>query len=88
MAGVALWDLHMGLTQGLLSAMVAAAAPAVLPGAAFGIFNLISGPMLLVASTSAGLLWDWFGASATFYADATVTAVGLAGMALIEFPKR
>jgi MFS family permease len=88
MAGVALWGLHMGLTQGLLSAMVAAAAPAALRGSAFGIFNLISGLMLLVASTIAGLLWDWFGASATFFAGAMVTAVGLAGMALTEFPKR
>jgi hypothetical protein len=44
--------------------------------------------MLLVASTIAGLLWDWFGASATFYTGAIVTAAGLAGVALTEFPKR
>jgi MFS family permease len=88
MAGVALWGLHMGLTQGLLSVMVAAAAPAALRGSAFGIFNLISGFMLLVASTVAGLLWDWFGASATFYAGAIVTAVGLTGMALTEFSRK
>jgi MFS family permease len=88
MAGAALWGLHVGLTQGLLSAMVAAAAPAALRGSAFGIFNLISGLMLLVASTIAGLLWDWFGASATFYTGAIVTAAGLAGVALTEFPKR
>ena len=88
MAGVALWGLHMGLTQGLLSAMVAAAAPAALRGSAFGIFNLISGLMLLVASTIAGLLWDWFGASATFYAGAIITTVGLAGMALTEVSRK
>jgi MFS family permease len=88
MAGVALWGLHMGLTQGLLSAMVAAAAPAALRGSAFGIFNLISGLMLLVASTIAGLLWDWFGASATFYAGAIITTIGLGGMALTEFSRR
>jgi MFS family permease len=88
MAGVALWGLHMGLTQGLLSAMVAAAAPAALRGSAFGIFNLISGLMLLVANTIAGLLWDWFGASATFYAGAIVTTVGLGGMALTEFSRK
>ena len=87
MAGVALWGLHMGLTQGLLSAMVAAAAPAALRGSAFGIFNLISGLMLLVANTIAGLLWDWFGASATFYAGAIITTVGLAGMALTELSR-
>jgi MFS family permease len=88
MAGVALWGLHMGLTQGLLSAMVASAAPAALRGSAFGIFNLISGLMLLVAGTIAGLLWDWFGASATFYAGAIITTVGLAGMALTEFYRK
>jgi len=88
MAGVALWGLHMGLTQGLLSAMVAPAAPAALRGSAFGIFNLISGLMLLVASTIVRLLWDWFGASATFYAGAIITTVGLAGMALTEFSRK
>lgn len=77
----------MGLTQGLLSAMVAAAAPAALRGSAFGIFNLISGLMLFMASTIAGLLWDGFGASATFYAGAIITTVGLAGMALAEFSR-
>jgi MFS family permease len=58
-----------------------------LRGSAFGIFNLISGIMLLVASTIAGLLWEWCGASATFYAGAIVTTVGLGGMALTEFSK-
>jgi MFS family permease len=88
MAGVALWGLHMGLTQGLLSAMLAGAAPPALRGSAFGIFNLISGIMLLVASTIAGLLWDWYGASATFYAGAIVTTIGFAGMALTEFSRK
>ena len=88
MAEVALWGLHMGLTQGLLSAMLAGAAPPALRGSAFGIFNLISGIMLLVASTIAGLLWDWYGASATFYAGAIVTTIGFAGMALTEFSRK
>ena len=38
--GIALWGLHMGFTQGLLSAMVADTAPAELRGTAFGVFNL------------------------------------------------
>jgi hypothetical protein len=42
-AGVALWGLHMGLTQGLLAAMVARTAPPELRGTAFGVFNLASG---------------------------------------------
>lgn len=71
LAGVALWGLHMGITQGLLAAMVADAAPADLRGTAFGFFNLVSGLTLLVASVVAGLLWDSFGAASTFVAGAS-----------------
>jgi predicted MFS family arabinose efflux permease len=70
MLGVAIWGLHLGMTQGLLAAMVAQAAPADLRGTAFGAFNLVSGLALLVASVVAGLLWDSFGAAATFLAGA------------------
>ncbi len=66
--GVALWGLHMGMTQGLLAAMVAGTAPSALLGTAFGVFNLASGVALLVASASAGWLWDRFGAEFTFIA--------------------
>ncbi|WP_181196666.1 MFS transporter [Paraburkholderia sp. BL25I1N1] len=68
--GVALWGLHMGLTQGLLATMVAQSAPPELKGTAFGFFNLMSGLAMLVASVVAGQLWDRFGASTTFYAGA------------------
>ena len=76
-AGVALWGLHMGLTQGLLSAMVADSAPADLRGTAFGIFSLASGIVLLIASVLAGVLWDVAGSQATFMAGAAFTAVAL-----------
>jgi len=66
--GVALWGLHMGITQGLLATMVADTAPADRRGTAFGFFNLLSGLTMLVASALAGLLWDQLGASFTFYA--------------------
>jgi MFS family permease len=79
MAGAALWGLHMGLTQGLLSAVVAATAPGELRGTAFGIFNLASGIALLVASTVAGWLWDAYGPAFTFYAGAAFTAVAALG---------
>jgi len=74
-AGAALWGLHMGLTQGLLSALVAAAAPADLRGTAFGVFNLVCGVALLVASVLAGWLWDAFGPGFTFYAGAGFTLI-------------
>jgi MFS family permease len=66
--GVALWGLHMGLTQGLLATMVAHTASAHLRGTAFGFFNLLSGIVTLVSSVIAGALWDRLGAAATFYA--------------------
>jgi MFS family permease len=68
--GVALWGLHMGLTQGLLATMVAQVAPPELKGTAFGFFNVTSGLATLVASLVAGELWDRFGAGTTFYAGA------------------
>ena len=63
--GVALWGLHMGFTQGVLAALVADTAPADLRGTAFGVFNLVSGIALLVASIVAGALWDGSGRQAT-----------------------
>jgi len=78
--GAALWGLHMGLTQGLLAALVAGAAPADLRGSAFGVFNLASGIALLVASALAGWLWDAYGPRFTFYAGALFTAVALLGL--------
>lgn len=76
--GVGLWGLHMGLTQGLLSAMVADAAPAELRGTAFGLFNLAGGAAMLAASCLAGLLWAKAGAAATFYAGALFSIAALA----------
>lgn len=82
LVGVALWGVHMGMTQGLLATMVADTAPADLRGTAFGLFNLVSGVALLIASTVAGLLWDQLGASFTFYAGAGFCVIAL--MALVR----
>ncbi len=79
-AGVALWGLHMGMTQGLLAAMVADTAPADQRGTAFGFFNLASGVALLLASALAGLMWDRVGPQATFGAGAGFALLALAGL--------
>ncbi|HIE7067569.1 TPA: MFS transporter [Serratia marcescens] len=86
--GVALWGVHMGMTQGLLAAMVAHTAPAHLRGTAFGMFNLISGVALLLASLGAGTLWELFGSASTFYAGAIICVVTLLGMKLAPFGER
>jgi len=80
-AGIALWGLHMALTQGLLAAMVADTSPSALRGTAFGVFNLASGIALLVASALAGALWDRLGAPSTFVAGAVLAAATLAALA-------
>ena len=79
-AGIVLWGLHMGLTQGLLSTLVADAAPADLRGTAFGFFHLVSGIAMLLASVIAGVLWDAYGPAWTFYAGAAFTALALLGL--------
>jgi MFS family permease len=75
--GVALWGVHMGITQGLLATMVADVAPADLRGTAYGMFNLVSGLAMLLASVVAGLLWDHYGAPAPFMAGAAFSVVAL-----------
>jgi MFS family permease len=82
--GVTLWGLHMGLTQGLLSTLVADTAPTELRGTAFGIFSLVSGVVLLIASTLAGILWDVAGSQATFMAGAGFAALALLLMPLVQ----
>jgi MFS family permease len=78
--GVALWGMHMGITQGLLATMVADTAPEDLRGTAYGLFNLVSGIAMLVASGLAGWLWDQFGAASTFLAGAVFAAITLLGL--------
>ena len=78
--GSMLWGLHMGATQGLLSTVVAAAAPADLRGTAFGVFNLVTGGTLLLASVLAGFLWTAYGPAATFLAGAVFSTVALIGL--------
>ena len=77
MAGVVLWGLHMGLTQGLLAALVTDTTPSPLRGTAFGVFNLASGIGMPIASFLAGWLWDQYGPQSTFYAGAGFTTVAL-----------
>ncbi|MDE5454484.1 MFS transporter [Bradyrhizobium sp. CSA112] len=82
--GVVLWGLHMGLTQGLLAALVADTAPAELRGTAYGFFNLLGGLAMLAASIIAGALWDITGPQGTFLAGAGFALVALAGLLMVH----
>ena len=82
LAGVALWGIHMGMTQGLLATMVADTAPSDLRGTAYGVFNLMSGLAMLLASGIAGWLWDEYGAATTFLYGAAFAGVALLGLVI------
>ncbi len=83
LVGTALWGLHMGLSQGLLAAMVADRTPPELRGTGFGLFNLAGGAAALIASALAGLLWQRLGAAATFEAGAGFAGVALVGLVVL-----
>lgn len=80
LAGAALWGLYLAGTQGLLSKLVADSAPPELRGTAFGIFNLVSGVSLLLASVIAGGLWTTLGPSATFFVGAALAVIAAIGL--------
>jgi MFS family permease len=79
--GVGLWGLYLGFSQGLLSALVADTAPEDLRGTAFGLFNLVTGAALLIASIVAGWLWYDFGPTATFSTGAVLSGLAMLIMA-------
>ncbi len=83
-AGVVFWGLHMGFTQGLFAALVADAAPPELRGTGFGMFNLVTGVGLLLASFIAGILWDMVGPQGTFLVGATFAFLALIGLTLLR----
>ena len=86
--GAALWGLQMGVTQGLLSAAVADAAPEQVRGTAFGILDLAVGLATFIASAGAGLLWTLGGPAGSFVAGAALAAVVIVILLLQPMSKR
>lgn len=86
LAGAALWGLHMAFTQGLLSKLVADTVPPRLRGTGFGVFNLVGGVALLLASVIAGALWSVIGPAATFLAGAAFAAIAAIGLLALRRP--
>jgi len=85
-AGTVLWGLHMGLTEGLVAALVADHAPPGLRGTAFGMLHFVRGVLLVVASALAGALWTWSGAAQTFAAGAVFAALTIFMLRLMPAP--
>ena len=86
-AGIVLWGLHMAATQGLFAKLIVDRSPAALRGSAFGLFNLVTGLMLLVASVLAGMIWDASGSGATFLTGAAIALLALLGLWLLVAPE-
>lgn len=78
--GTALWGLHMGFTQGLFNTLIADNAPDALRGTAFGMYHLLTGVALLLASVIAGALWDAVGFQGTFAFGAVLASLTAAGL--------
>ena len=88
MVGIGLWGLHMGLSQGLISTLIADTTPDAWRGTAFGTFNFISGFVLLAASALAGYLWGIYGPEGTFLAGAAFTSLAFAGLIVTQVRKK
>lgn len=82
--GAGLWGLHLGMTQGLLAAMIADTTPAAWRGTGFGVFSLISGIALLIASVGAGALWDLHGSQTTFLAGGLFALLSVCSLPLLK----
>ena len=74
-AYAALRGLQMGITQGLLGALIADIAPDRLRGTAFGLYDFANGIGTLLASSAAGFLWMTGGPSLTFGFSACIATV-------------
>jgi len=85
-AGTVLWGLHLGLTEGLIAALVADHAPADLRGTAFGMLHFVRGVLLVIASTLAGALWTWSGPAQAFLAGAVFAALTIFMLRLMPAP--
>ncbi|TCV71366.1 MFS transporter [Neorhizobium sp. S3-V5DH] len=83
-AGIVLWGLHMGFSQGILSTLIADSAPQNLKGTAFGVFNLATGLTVILGNVAAGLLWETWGSASTFLAGAVVALASLAAVPLLS----
>lgn len=76
--GIALFGMHLGCTQGLFAALITDVTSAPIRGTAFGIFNLVTGIAMLIASVGAGLLWDNFSSTLMFSTGAVIAGSALA----------
>jgi predicted MFS family arabinose efflux permease len=85
--GIGFWGLHLGFSQGVIAAFVMDTSSPRLRGTAFGLFSFIFGVTQLAASILAGILWDRYGASATFFTGAGFSLLALLGLLAMRAQK-
>ena len=85
--GAALWGLQLGVTQGLLGATIADAAPDRMRGTAFGIYDVAIGVGTFVASAGAGALWMVGGPSMAFGVSACVATAAALMLGMRPLPQ-
>jgi predicted MFS family arabinose efflux permease len=64
--GAGFWGLQLAVTQGVLAASIADAAPERLRGTVFGIYDMAVGDAAFMASFAAGALWTAVGSGSAF----------------------
>lgn len=79
--GIALYGLHLGATQGLLTTLIANEAPSELRGTALGVFHLVVGVAQLAVGVAAGVVWEATGPQLVFAGGAACALTGLLGLA-------
>ncbi len=75
--GAILWGLQLGAMQALFGAIIADTVPDDLRGTAFGLFDLATGVIVLIAGILAGALWVAGGAQLTFGTGAVLSCAAL-----------
>jgi predicted MFS family arabinose efflux permease len=78
LAGVVLWGLHFGLTQGVLATLIVDSVPEPLRGTAFGVYSLLSGFALVLSGALGGMVWDVWGPSTLFWLATGAAVLSLA----------
>lgn len=79
----AIYGVYIAATEGVMKAFVADLAPPSVRTTALGLFQGITGGLILVASLLAGILWDRIGPSAPFFFGAAAALLAAAVTALL-----
>ena len=81
---LAVYGVHLAMTQGTITALVADLVPANLRGTAFGFLNLAVGVALFPASLLAGLLWQQLGSGVAFAVSSGLALIAICLLAIVS----